>query len=132
MKHILRTAVIISLAICAHAEEGKPLVFLGEPLPPRLHHEDAYSIRDIFIEDVPGTKSYWIGPWVETVEVQGINRFYIIKGYNRFYVNAAFLSDTRIEFLSRSTGTYDFYGPFTGKPDDHFKIPAEQGSGGNG
>jgi len=111
----------------AEEKEKEPKEFLGKILPGKFHHPDAYSIRDLFVEDVPRTKSYWLGPWVETVAVKGVDRFYIIKGYNRFYVNAAFLGDSHLQFLSRSTGLYDFYGPFKGKPSDHFKLPAEQG-----
>ena len=120
--------MMIFLSSLGAGENGDgPPVFLGKPLPKVLHHRDAYSIRDLFVEDVPGTKSYWLGPWVETVAINGINRFYIIKGYNRFYVNAAFLGDSHMQFLTRSTGIHDFYGPFEGKPSNHFALQgAEQ------
>lgn len=118
-------AVVIDPHDLEAGEKGKE--FLGKTLPKNLHHPDAYLIRDLFVEDVPGTKSYWLGPWVETVAVNGVERFYMIKGYNRFYINAAFLGDSHLTFLTRSTGIYDFYGPFEGKPSDHFKLPAKQG-----
>lgn len=97
-------------------------VFMGTQLPSELFCGDGYSIRDLYIEDVPGTKSYWLGPWVETIEVDGIDRFYIIKGYNRFYVNVAFPEYSAEQFSILSSGTHEFYGPFEGKPEDHFKL----------
>ena len=100
--------------------------FLGKVLLEKLHHPAPHSIRDLFVEDVPGTKSYWLGPWVEVVPVNGVIRFYKIKGYDRFYVNAAFLGDSKWQFLARSSENYDFYGPFEGKPSDHFDLPAER------
>ena len=131
IKFVLAAAIAAlvshSYNLKAAEKEKEPKEFLGKILSRKFHHSDAYSIRDLFVEDVPGTKSYWLGPWVETVAVKGVDRFYIIKGYNRFYVNAAFLGDSHLQFLSRSTGLYELYGPFKGKPSDHFKLPAEQG-----
>ena len=128
IKIVLITLIAIhSYPLQAEEEKKDPKEFLGMVLPKELHHPDHHSIRDLFVEDVPGAKSYWLGPWVKTVAVNGINRFYTIKGYNRYYVNAAFLKDSQFQFLARSSGTYDFYGPFEGKPNDHFKLPAESG-----
>lgn len=113
----LTIAILVAHPYDLQAKEAKkePKKFLGKVLPKKLHHSDPHSIRDLFVEDVPGTKSFWLGPWVETVAVNGIARFYKIKGYDRFYVNAAFLDDSQFQFLSRSTGTYEFYGPFKGR-----------------
>lgn len=99
--------------------------FLGKTLPGHLFTSDAHSIRDLFVEDVPGSKSYWLGPWVKTVDVDGIARFYLIDGYDRFYVNAAFPDDSAEQFDQRSTGTYQFYGPFQGQPGDLFELSTE-------
>ncbi|MEM7147820.1 MAG: hypothetical protein AAF591_22145, partial [Verrucomicrobiota bacterium] len=109
--------------VCLGAEEESgEVVFMGKVLPGELRHEDAHAVRDLFVEDVPGTKSYWLGPWVEVVKVKGIGRFYVIQGYDRFYVNAAFPESSEMEFLSRSSGIYDFYGPFEGAVGDHFEL----------
>ena len=96
--------------------------FFGKVLLKKFHLQDEYSIRDLFVEDVPGTKSYWLGPLVEVVEIKGVDRFFIVKGYNRFYFNAAVPQEVKW-WHGASPKIYDFYGPFEGKPSDHFNIP---------
>ncbi len=103
--------------------QNKPVILMGKVLPENLHHDEGHTIRDLYIEDVPGSKSYWPGPWVEVISVGGIPRFFIIPGYNRFYVNAAW--KTHFEYVL-SSGEYDFYGPFEGKPSNHFKFTPDK------
>ena len=100
-------------------DREEPITILGVVMQKNIHHARAYSIRDLYVEDVPGSKSYWLGPWVEIISVEGIPRFFIITGYNRFYVNAAW--KTSFQYLA-SSGSPDFYGPFEGKPSEHFKF----------
>lgn len=103
-------------------QAGKETVFMGVTLPSALYRGDGYAVRDLYIEDVPGTKSFWLGPWVETVAVNGIPRFYLIKGYDRYYVNAAHPEYSAAQFMSLSSGRELFYGPFEGKPADRFDL----------
>jgi len=69
-------ALVLVLSLSeAEDRSGEPPAFLGKELPERLHWQEPHSIRDLFVEDVPGSGSYWLGPWVETIAVDGIERF---------------------------------------------------------
>lgn len=121
--HPIIIALVVACSILRAQDEDAAVVFLGKQLPRHLHHDDPYAIRDLWIEDVPGTGSFWLGPWVTKIQVNGIVRFYLIQGYDRFYVNAAHPDASLEDLASLSVGTEDFYGPFEGLPSDHFEIP---------
>jgi len=104
-------------------DKEEPISILGKTIPKKLYHASAHSIRDLYVEDVPGSKSYWLGPWVEVIQVEGIPRFFIITGYNRFYVNVAWKTSLDYELSSQSP---QIYGPFEGKPSEYFKFTPDK------
>jgi hypothetical protein len=87
-------------------------VFRGVTISGELYQGDGHGVRDLFIEDVPGTKSYWLGPWVTIKRDGGSGEFYVLAGYNRFYIQTASLIES----------TERFYGPFVGRPEELFTV----------
>jgi len=86
-----------------------PVTVNGVAIPRNLDCGSGHDVRDLYIEDVPGSKSYWLGPWVKTSEYAGVT-IYTIQGYNRFYVETSSLLHS----------TRQFYGPFKGSPASVF------------
>jgi hypothetical protein len=104
--------VSIVLLVGCQSTRKKETVFRGVTISGELYRGNGNSVRDLFIEDVPGTKSYWLGPWVTIQQDTEPGEFYLVTGYNRFYIQTA----SPIESTKR------FYGPFTGRPEDVFTV----------
>ncbi len=98
------------LGACKSTNEGH-ILFRDQKVSKDLFLGNGCKVRDLFIEDVPGTKSYWLGPWIEIVRDDRPGEFYIVKGYNRFYIQVA----------PPHMSSLKFYGPFIGIPEEYFK-----------
>jgi hypothetical protein len=104
--------------IGCQATQKEETIFRGVVLSAKLYRGDGFGVRDLFIEDVPGSKSFWLGPWVTVERDSEPGEFYIVTGYNRFYIQTAAANES----------TLKFYGPFAGRPQDMFSITAKRES----